>query len=245
VGPSAVVLGSLLHSCYMVGTLPGAAALSPPGKVALMADLIAICENCSTAFAASNIIGGSNSTLIFENTRITGCPSCGGVGRVPDGQYALLDDTINIVQGTSRNELAALYEILRDSTRPEEVVERIEKDAPSFAEIAREKSKNSVDWKFWAGIMLTLLTFVLGPAYAQMMQGDPPSREEIERIIREQLPRQQFAPSGTQLPPPQGAPPFVAAEPKIGRNDPCPCGSGRKHKKCHGAPPSSGILPSR
>ncbi len=25
-------------------------------------------------------------------------------------------------------------------------------------------------------------------------------------------------------------------EPKIGRNDPCPCGSGRKYKKCHGRP---------
>jgi preprotein translocase subunit SecA len=24
-------------------------------------------------------------------------------------------------------------------------------------------------------------------------------------------------------------------EPKVGRNDPCPCGSGRKYKKCHGA----------
>jgi hypothetical protein len=23
-------------------------------------------------------------------------------------------------------------------------------------------------------------------------------------------------------------------EVKVGRNDPCPCGSGRKHKKCHG-----------
>jgi SEC-C motif-containing protein len=22
--------------------------------------------------------------------------------------------------------------------------------------------------------------------------------------------------------------------PKIGRNDPCPCGSGKKYKKCHG-----------
>ncbi len=24
-------------------------------------------------------------------------------------------------------------------------------------------------------------------------------------------------------------------EPKTGRNDPCPCGSGKKYKKCHGA----------
>jgi preprotein translocase subunit SecA len=25
------------------------------------------------------------------------------------------------------------------------------------------------------------------------------------------------------------------ADPKVGRNDPCPCGSGKKYKKCHGA----------
>ena len=27
---------------------------------------------------------------------------------------------------------------------------------------------------------------------------------------------------------------IVNAEPKIGRNDPCYCGSGKKYKKCHG-----------
>jgi len=26
-----------------------------------------------------------------------------------------------------------------------------------------------------------------------------------------------------------------SARPKVGRNDPCPCGSGKKYKKCHGA----------
>ena len=28
-------------------------------------------------------------------------------------------------------------------------------------------------------------------------------------------------------------------EPKVGRNDPCPCGSGKKYKKCHGATPGA------
>ncbi len=28
---------------------------------------------------------------------------------------------------------------------------------------------------------------------------------------------------------------FVRTEQKVGRNDPCPCGSGKKYKKCHGA----------
>ena len=28
--------------------------------------------------------------------------------------------------------------------------------------------------------------------------------------------------------------PFVRQGGKIGRNDPCPCGSGKKYKQCHG-----------
>jgi preprotein translocase subunit SecA len=31
------------------------------------------------------------------------------------------------------------------------------------------------------------------------------------------------------------ATPFVRGERKVGRNEPCPCGSGRKYKHCHGA----------
>ncbi len=32
--------------------------------------------------------------------------------------------------------------------------------------------------------------------------------------------------------------PVARTQPKVGRNDPCPCGSGRKYKQCHGAPGS-------
>ena len=32
-----------------------------------------------------------------------------------------------------------------------------------------------------------------------------------------------------------GRTPIATQDPKIGRNDPCPCGSGKKYKKCHGA----------
>jgi preprotein translocase subunit SecA len=28
--------------------------------------------------------------------------------------------------------------------------------------------------------------------------------------------------------------PFVRVGNKVGRNDPCPCGSGKKYKQCHG-----------
>ncbi len=43
---------------------------------------------------------------------------------------------------------------------------------------------------------------------------------------------QQEAPQGG-APPPQ-AEPFVRDGRKIGRNEPCPCGSGKKYKQCHG-----------
>ena len=33
---------------------------------------------------------------------------------------------------------------------------------------------------------------------------------------------------------PRGAAPITNAMPKVGRNDPCPCGSGKKFKQCHG-----------
>jgi hypothetical protein len=37
-------------------------------------------------------------------------------------------------------------------------------------------------------------------------------------------------------PPTTPTKPIRNAAPKVGRNDPCPCGSGKKHKKCCGAP---------
>ena len=35
-------------------------------------------------------------------------------------------------------------------------------------------------------------------------------------------------------PSPGTSEPYHRVGPKVGRNDPCPCGSGKKYKKCHG-----------
>jgi preprotein translocase subunit SecA len=37
-----------------------------------------------------------------------------------------------------------------------------------------------------------------------------------------------------QVAPPVAEAPFVRNERKVGRNEPCPCGSGKKYKQCHG-----------
>ena len=58
---------------------------------------------------------------------------------------------------------------------------------------------------------------------------------------QEPQPGPQFAAgrgSGGGAPPPEGPvrrAPVVRSMPAVGRNAPCPCGSGKKYKKCHGA----------
>jgi preprotein translocase subunit SecA len=54
---------------------------------------------------------------------------------------------------------------------------------------------------------------------------------EFQRKKKRELEQARMAGSGDQAPVQQ-----VKREgAKIGRNDPCPCGSGKKYKKCHGA----------
>jgi len=56
----------------------------------------------------------------------------------------------------------------------------------------------------------------------------------IPEIPMEFLPENRSA-QPTRLPAPSAE--FSgSAMPKVGRNDPCPCGSGRKYKHCHGKP---------
>jgi len=51
-----------------------------------------------------------------------------------------------------------------------------------------------------------------------------------------QAPPEAAQPGARQAPAPQAIPPQrpVRAAPKVGRNQPCPCGSGKKFKNCHG-----------
>jgi preprotein translocase subunit SecA len=55
---------------------------------------------------------------------------------------------------------------------------------------------------------------------------------EIERRQKRQMAQLSFVGAGDAA---ASAPQPVHADKKVGRNDPCPCGSGKKYKKCHGA----------
>jgi len=78
----------------------------------------------------------------------------------------------------------------------------------------------------------------------QVKQAPQPQRSDMSKLRATHEEFQQNVSSSSAGPqgntPPQGPPPPVKHEPmrnenKVGRNEPCPCGSGKKYKSCHGA----------
>ena len=73
-------------------------------------------------------------------------------------------------------------------------------------------------------------------ASAAARASEPPSQRlpdvarQLERKQQRQQKDLQYQTGAAQAEPPKP----VRAAAKVGRNDPCPCGSGKKYKKCHG-----------
>jgi preprotein translocase subunit SecA len=76
-----------------------------------------------------------------------------------------------------------------------------------------------------------------GASAAARAEEQPPAQKlpDFARALEKRQERQQkdlqFQTGAAQA----EAPKPVRAGAKVGRNDPCPCGSGKKYKKCHGA----------
>ena len=70
---------------------------------------------------------------------------------------------------------------------------------------------------------------------AGTMWGHGPSTSLMATLVcpakRRELEQARMAGAGDAQPVQQ----VVRGQEKVGRNDPCPCGSGKKFKKCHGA----------
>lgn len=61
----------------------------------------------------------------------------------------------------------------------------------------------------------------------QVVRQDEPARPRPQRLVASGPGQPQEAPQGSAA--------GQAVSGKVPRNAPCPCGSGRKYKKCHGA----------
>jgi len=72
---------------------------------------------------------------------------------------------------------------------------------------------------------------------AQLIEQRRREAAERERLAFQHAEASALAPEADAMPPETAAEPvrtFTREQPKVGRNEPCPCGSGKKYKQCHG-----------
>ncbi len=69
----------------------------------------------------------------------------------------------------------------------------------------------------------------------QVREAHQERRHDYSKYRTQKDDAQQSDPTKQDTREPQRPEPMVRQEKKVGRNDPCPCGSGKKYKNCHGA----------
>jgi hypothetical protein len=197
--------------------------------------LPAICDTCLTVWDphAFNIANSAN--VHIEDVVVGPCPVCGGIGRIPDGIYSTTTDTIRVVATTAKSaqSLSTLLRILQQAHDQHATADELAKalddegNLKPIAEVVRRLPRK-LDIKYWIGIAIAVVALLEGQATDQKVSQ---IGSEVDRIYAQVLAQH---PSASPTPSPQ---PQSSSRPvkSVGRNQPCPCGSGKKYKRCHGA----------
>ena len=159
-----------------------------------VAPIPVLCGSCGSLFFAQNLIGGAG-TVTFENVGCGPCPACGGTGRVLDGTYEFVGDTVRLLSGpewtTAR--LRGLATLLHDlshhviqhkDVKPENVLGRLAEAEPTLA--AQIKPKSSAEFAAWLTLLLMVVQALLGLGEPRTV-----SDKDLEKIIRAVMEQQQ------------------------------------------------------
>ena len=132
-----------------------------------MAKIPVVCDFCKTFWITENIFGGDWKNITFVNTKVGPCPNCGKHGRIPDGTYDFIGNTIELVGGPSSTvaDLNRLEEILRNARAAglgsEKLEEKINEDLPSFSQLANLLPRTRGELYAFIAIILTVIGLAL------------------------------------------------------------------------------------
>lgn len=202
-----------------------------------MPNLPAFCSQCGLIFGSGIFI--DNSTNIQLNNVLSSCPRCGALARVPDGIYNVLGGAVELLSGPKRSVeqlqlLKNVFEKAREQGKSREQVQtEIVQAVPELSSLATALPTTRGELYAFITTILTLLTLMVS-AYAAWKPAGP-SQEEINSMVSQALQKnmQTSNAKGTTTTPKRN-------NLKTGRNEKCPCGSGKKFKKCCLLPPADG-----
>lgn len=197
-----------------------------------MTAFVAFCENpeCGAVFEAPNLVGGSgNATIHMTNTRVGPCPVCGSSGLIPDGIYQYASHAVSLLTGpeTSIHVLRQVHEILRHAkSKPEDkeaVLKEVEAVSPQVAG-ALQQAPEASNYLNWVTVLIALVALAI-QVHTSYFKGDDVEKQFRDHLLEENSELREQN---------KKAIPYKRNKPKTQRNDPCPCGSGKKYKKCCG-----------
>lgn len=195
----------------------------------------AVCDQCGSIFPSAIEVDNAIN-ISFSGCGSGPCPACGGMGHIPDGLYNFINNTIELVSGPHRtvSDLERLAKLLREARNQkfsyEEVTRSITSEIPELSSFKDILPKTRNELYAFIAIILTIITIAL----SQRNKLED-KKIEVNQVINN-IVYQQLAPSQSvqsQAPPSKiSSSVTTVSKNKIGRNDPCPCGSGKKFKKC-------------
>jgi hypothetical protein len=156
---------------------------------------------------------------------------------VPEGVVTVTRDAVQILRGAGWSKahlssLQAQLESLRNAPDRAALVAVLHRE-PLLAPIA-----DRVPWS--RSEIIALVAMLLAALQLFVSCAEKPDTTiniDIEQVINRVYQMHPPAPAAPEASAPtaqSGKRPTTV--PEVGRNDPCPCGSGKKYKKCHGGP---------
>jgi SEC-C motif len=194
-------------------------------------DVPAFCDTCGAVFR-SGIAVDNSTNITFVGNRAGPCPVCGGMGHIPDGVFNFVGNTIEILSAPQRtvDELSRLATILREAREkkrsPEEVAQTIRKELPELSGLADLLPKTRAELYAFLALIVAVVALLSQSGGGDSKSTNITVNQTINQVFIETEKVAKSPEKAAQSP--------NKAVPKVGRNDPCPCGSGKKFKKCCG-----------
>ena len=206
-----------------------------------MARVPAVCTDCGSIFpAAVGVREGA--TVYFENCVAGPCPKCKGGGKILDGVYTAIGEVVRFFTGKHRVEdikrLRAVLELAKkQQLGREDIISRINQTTPELSTFTDCLPTTRLElYAFLTLIILIIGSFLRLAGNTEknkLSEADlrPVAEITVNNYIQVETDSTNQEIKSDKRPLAGGT---EAKEKQVGRNDPCPCGSGRKYKRCCG-----------
>lgn len=201
----------------------------------------AVCTTCSSVFPGFSVALGAAATLSLEGNTAGPCPVCGGMGNVIDGTFSLVGDTIRrLTDGLSVSDILRLRTVVENARTNDldaiSISDQIAEmpELASYAEWLKNyfTPKSGADLVGYLGFLLSVITLITPLLQSAPTPERKPLSEEQVVDLTVKAVEDSFAKAQQKAVLQNRVHPAVRKSPKLGRNDPCHCGSGKKHKRC-------------